>query len=883
MLPGQQKYQHVRLLLLLTLAVVTTIGSVHDKKSGSPVKTVTISGAISVNRDSQTDSDVNDPFAPYLSNDSIPQAQQLKNPVTLGGFVAVPGSVPFGRLANGGSDVQDYYQIALVAQQILYFFPGDAIGPTGNPSTCKAFDAHILELCVALENANGDAVAVVADDSNPNFLTIAPQNSGNYYLRVQAEQGARNYILATGLPSTSALLPQAGGNDMNVEENFIPGDVIVKFKSNFFSVASVTSQGLAASVGLTVKAGAPGRSLLMSLGGASTRALALHTLGIAAVSQQADPERQLKQKTIAVVNALRGRADVEYAAPNYLRQPLREPDDTHYGLQWNYPKINLPLAWDMTTGVPEVVVAVIDSGVLNHPDLQASLLAGYDFISSTANSGDGDGIDNDPTDPGDSDGVTASSFHGTHVAGTVAAVTDNATGVAGVAWNVKVLPLRACGKLGCTDYDVQQALLYAAGLANDSGEILDQAVAVVNLSLGAPTSSTVAPPAYIAVRNAGVIVVAAAGNESSTALSAPAAYDGVVGVSAVDFASELAFYSNRGSTIDVAAPGGDMTANLNSDAYPDGILSTMGWDLSGTLELGYGFYQGTSMAAPHVAGVVALMKSVNPGMTPEQFDEWLATGDLTQDLGAAGRDDFYGHGLIDAAKAVSIANDTPIVTEPPPDPLILVAPDGLVFNTTTDTLQFAVSNGGQADLVIDSVTNDSGGWLTVSESAVDANGVGTYIATVDRSQMTDLAAAAAVISIAANATNSPRAIPVIVNNQAIARDAGFHYVRLIDADQERVVKTVAVGIVNGQYQYTFSGVPIGNYAVKAGNDANSDSVICGNGEACGAFAALGNVVPITVSSNSGNLTGVNFVTGFNPFITETAGLVTSTKQRQLLR
>ncbi|MCI0505715.1 MAG: S8 family serine peptidase [Gammaproteobacteria bacterium] len=741
---------------------------------------------------------------------------------------------------------------------------------------------QILGLCVALEDANGSAVTVTLDESNPDFITITPQNSGNYYLRVQAEQGARNYIVATGLPSASTLQSRNSGAEMSVDENFIPGEVIVKFKNNFVSTAGVTRQSLAASVGLTAKAGAPGRSMLMSLGDISARPQTFNTLGIAAVVQHSDPALQLKQETIEVVKALRKRADVEYAALNYLRQPLLEPDDTYYGLQWHYPKINLPLAWDVTTGVADVVVAVIDSGKLDHPDLQASLVQGYDFISSTANSGDGDGIDSDPTDPGDSDGVTPSSFHGTHVAGTVAAETGNATGVAGVAGNVKVMPLRVCGTLGCADYDIQQALLYAAGQSNDSGTVPAQAADIVNLSLGAPTNSTIAPPAYVTARNAGVIIVAAAGNESSTELFAPAAYDGVVSVSAVDFAGNLAYYSNRGATIDVAAPGGDITANLNGDSYPDGILSTVGSDASGALRLGYGFYQGTSMAAPHLAGVAALMKSVNPGMSPDQFDQWLANGDLTQDLGAAGRDDFYGYGLIDAAKAVSIASGTPIEPELPPDPLIRITPDTLVYDVSTDTLQFTISNGGLADLIIASVNNDSGGWLTVNAGSVDANGGGTYTVTVDRSQIAGFATAGAVITIEANATNSPLTVPVMVYNQEIASDAGFHYVLLYNIDRDLFVDQFNAAIVNGQYQYSFLNVPAGNYFIVAGNDFNSDDHICGSGEACGAYATLGNMTKIVIDNNTGNLAGVNFATGFNPFIAEFQGLLASAKERVLL-
>jgi serine protease len=872
--------------------MMTTIGSVHDDKNKTTRHTINISGTVSVNSQTQIDSDVNDPQAPYQANDSILQAQALKNPVTIGGFAGVANSVSFGRLAdNGVSDVQDYYQISLVAQQALYFFPGDEMGDAGVASTCKAFDARIANFCVALEDDNGDGVAFTVSQNGQSYLIITPQNSGNYYLRVQVEQAAANYVVATGLPSAS-LAPMANAADgMSIEDNFVSGEVIVKFRNNFFQAASVTTQSLAASVGLVAKAGAPGRSMLLSLGNGNNRNSAFSALGIVSRTQLTDPELQLRQDTIDVVKALRQRADVEYAALNYIRQPLLEPGDIYYPLQWQYPLMNLPLAWDTTTGStaagdPEVIVAVIDSGVLlNHPDLQGQLVSGYDFIADDTNSADGEpGIDSNPNDPGDTDGVTPSSFHGTHVAGSIAAKTnvDN-LGVAGVAWNAKIMPLRVCGTLGCADYDIQQALLYAAGLPNDSGIVPDQPADVANLSLGAPSTTTVAPPAYVAARDAGVIVVAAAGNESSAELFAPAAYEGVISVSAVDFNGEFAYYSNMGSTIDVAAPGGDITANLNGDTYPDGILSTVGSDQSGVIEMGYGFYQGTSMAAPHVAGVAALMKSVNPDLTPDQFDQWLQGGELTQDSGPAGRDDLYGYGLIDAAKAVAIASNTTINQGPPSEPTINVTPDGLVFSLSTDSLQIELSNLGLNPLIINSINNDSGGWLTVTPTNVDTDGLGVYGITVDRNQLDGLATSSAVITIASNDPDSPSTIiPVVVYNQDIASDAGYHYVVLIDIDRNDVVDFEAVGIVNGQYQYSFSRVPVGRYIIAATTDSDFDYYICDDGEACGAYPTLGDLRAVVVTSSSGNLTGIDFVTGFNPFFSEIQRLLDSAREKVLL-
>jgi subtilisin family serine protease len=301
-------------------------------------------------------------------------------------------------------------------------------------------------------------------------------------------------------------------------------------------------------------------------------------------------------------------------------------------------------AWDITTGDPNTIVSVVDTGVLlNHPDLSGQLIAGYDFISDPNRSLDGDGIDSDPNDPGDlSKNRTSSSFHGTHVAGTIGAASNNATGVAGVAWDVSIMPIRVLGLAGGTSWDIQQGVLYSARLPNDSTTLPPVRADIINLSLGGGGGSPTEQAVYTQARNEGVIIIAAAGNDNTPVPSYPASYNGVVSVSAVDLNKNKAPYSNFGSTVDVAAPGGDTSVDLNGDTYADGVLSPLADDSGSGLIFNYVFYQGTSMAAPHVAGVAALMKSVSPALSPADFDMFLASGGLTEDLGASGRDDIFG-------------------------------------------------------------------------------------------------------------------------------------------------------------------------------------------------------------------------------------------------
>ena len=216
------------------------------------------------------------------------------------------------------------------------------------------------------------------------------------------------------------------------------------------------------------------------------------------------------------------------------------------------------------------------------------------------NAGDGGGIDPNPNDPGTSG--QRSVFHGTHVAGTIGAASNNGQGVAGVGWNVRLMPLRVCGTLGCSVFDQIEAMRYAAGLSNSSGRVANPRADIINMSLGGPGFSVAAQNAVNAVRAAGVIVVAAAGNDASSQALYPASYNGVVSVSAVGPNRSITSYSSFGSAIDVAAPGGNLTSDLNGDGYGDGVLSPHADDSSGRLEYEYLFLEGTSMAAPHVAG-----------------------------------------------------------------------------------------------------------------------------------------------------------------------------------------------------------------------------------------------------------------------------------------
>jgi len=362
--------------------------------------------------------------------------------------------------------------------------------------------------------------------------------------------------------------------------------------------------------------------------------------------------------------------NVEYAEPDRILQALFTPNDTQYGQQWGYFEatagINLPAAWDKSTGTG-VVVAVIDTGYRPHADLAANILPGYDFIIDTAVSNDGNGRDSDASDPGDwvaagecGTGSPAqdesSSWHGTHVAGTIAAVTNNGSGVAGVAYNAKVVPVRVLGKCGGYTSDIADGIVWASGGTVSGIAANANPAKVINMSLGGSgTCDTTSQNAITSARSRGTVVVVAAGNSNANAANfSPASCSGVITVAAVNRSGGRASYSNYGSIVAVAAPGGS-----NDGVAANNILSTLNNGAKAPGADSYAYYAGTSMATPHVAGVVALMLAKNSALTPDEVATRLKAS--TRAFPATCSQ--CGTGIVDASAAVDAAAGT---TTPPP-------------------------------------------------------------------------------------------------------------------------------------------------------------------------------------------------------------------------
>ncbi|MFE7270217.1 S8 family serine peptidase [Streptomyces sp. NPDC057623] len=369
-------------------------------------------------------------------------------------------------------------------------------------------------------------------------------------------------------------------------------------------------------------------------------------------------ERLTKRDVADVVAEYQADPQVAYVVPDRLNKPLATPNDTEYSKQWDLFEstagMNVPGAWDVATG-SGVTVAVIDTGYVTHSDLGANIVGGYDFISDTAVSNDGNGRDSNPADTGDwtTDGqcaadwtATTSSWHGTHVAGTIAAVTNNGKGVAGIAYGAKVSPLRVLGQCGGYDSDIIDAITWASG-GSVSGVPANTNVAkVINMSLGGGGACTTATQSAInAAVNRGTTVVVAAGNSNANAANySPASCNNVISVAAADRQGNRSYYSNFGSVVDIAAPGGE-----TNSVTANGILSTLNSGSQGPSSESYEYYQGTSMAAPHIAGLAALMKSANASLTPAQIESAIKSNARTLPGTCSGG---CGSGLADAAKTV---------------------------------------------------------------------------------------------------------------------------------------------------------------------------------------------------------------------------------------
>ncbi len=795
----------------------------------------TLSGRVAIPQDSAIDLDTADVTTSNGDNDGLARAQSLPNPVTLGGH------------ADRAKDEIDIYAMQLAQGQRI--------------DLAVSEDGLENDLDLVLADRNGNIVA--SSESTTNIESITVASAGDYLVAVQAFEGRSNYVLTVRQGGRQASAMRHG---QRTQSPVIPGDLLVLVAEG---AASKVHQQLMAA-GLKPSTLVSDTLQVWSLGPDMFWPSALQGLGVVegrALGPYADVTSRARHDTLQALKRVARLPGVVRVEPNFIVRAAAVPNDPGFADQWHYRLINLPQAWDITVGSSNVVVAVADTGVaLGHPDLagqfDASDADGFDFISNTNNALDGNGRDGSADDPGD-DVSGGGSFHGTHVAGTIAAASNNGSGVAGVSWNSRIMPLRVLGRGGSgSSADILAAVRYAAGL-DVGGVRAPRAAQILNLSLGCDDCfSASEAEVYRDAISRGLMIAAAAGNsgDAGNPIGFPASYDGVVSVAAVgpavgSAAPRRATYSQFNRFVDVAAPGGD--ASLGP-ARQTTILSTEAEGFASQRRATYGLKQGTSMASPHLAGVMALMKAVLPTLTPAQFDQLLAAGELSNDIGASGRDDQTGFGLIDAAKAVQATARLANGGSVPDRPSLVVQPEQIDFGRSSSTASLEARNGGTGNLSITAV-NDDAPWLSVSAGTTQNNRL-PLTASVNRSALA-VGSYTATITIESSA-NTVR-IPVLlqVGGASPTATAGVHYFLLLNAASYEVLDQVRVVPADGSYALQFNAVPPGDYIVLGGTDSDEDGQVCDGGEACAIYTTPD--LPTPVNVRTANINTLNFNTSFD--------------------
>jgi serine protease len=609
----------------------------------------------------------------------------------------------------------------------------------------------------------------------------------------------------------------------------VSGELIVQYEDGVLSTASALEP-----------AGVPG---VRALG--KGRAGKLQLMQFAAEDGEALSGEKL-QEVQARLEQLPGVRRVE---PNrwLSATAVKEPNDPGYKYQWNYPAMNLPGAWGAGhTGSGSVVVAVIDSGTIPHPELTGErFLQGMDMVSDLDNAADGDGRDDDPTDEGKDNPDGSSTWHGAHVAGTIGGNSNDSNGVAGVAWNVRILPVRAVGRKGGTTFDVAAATQWALGEDVPGVRRNTTPAKVINMSLGAPGAPSRVLQDIIDRHMDNAIFVVAAGNEDTDASDVwPCNQNHVICVGAVGFSGQRSSYSNYGAPVDIMAPGGELSEDLNGDGYPDGILSTVAGQGSESSEYVYKFMEGTSMATPHVAGLVALMASQKPDLTVSQAEATLKASAVESSRCPEG----CGAGLVDALAALSERQ------EPTGEAKLAVNTDEIFFHGG-GSATLSIGNLGSEQL---SATLTKSGSLAPRIRFPQHSGQDEVVVSVGPARMVGLKIQldadgledgdhTGTLTIDAGEAGSARVQVTVRTGGAADKDAiiGFAY---LDADGEWQVDREAVGLVRAadDYRYSIELKPR-TYFVVATIDDDEDGDYFEDTDRVGAWSSTEKFVPIPLA------------------------------------
>jgi len=863
------------LILSALLFQVSCGGGGGDSSTKSNIETFTLSGTISIDPRSDIDADVMGFDGLQEQNNQIDTPQLLSNPVTLGGYLSGNEGTYDSETNTGENyykDTKDFYRVTLLKGQqvsVTTFLANDKLTAVNVNLILHAFDDELNET---------DTTSLNFSRATSQALT-APSD-GVYVVELSAEEDLSSPILYTLSISQTLSISSIANNSGLIEgSNFVPGEVVVRFKAkNILQSKTNAISKFENKHQLFHKNNIGNLGSVYQIDISTNRKTITFEANLAGTTQATD--LNVKWQTMNVVAQLNSDNDVLFAEPNYLFEASAVPakvNDSEFNRQWSLSMIDAPAAWEASTG-EGITIAVIDTGIdTNHLDLVTNInfTDGYDFILDDASADDDEpGPDENPHD-------TGTSFHGSHVSGIIAAEGNNNIGVAGVAYNAMIMPLRVLGtdNLG-SNSDIANAILYAAGLPNSSGTVPIKKADIINLSLGGTAKPKVLENAINDALETGVIIVAAAGNKSSTDPHYPAGFDGVIAVSSVNDHKTLSSFSNFGAHIAVTAPGGTGVSNSLLDGFQDGVLSTL-------FANEYAEYAGTSMATPHVSAVAALMKSINGDLDAMLFSEALMSGALTEslldrnfytdenrDFNREGYKENYGYGLINAAKSVNFALASQSESLLSASLGVFPTQLGFVNQNTESTLE--LNNPGSGDVTITSIssTND---WIEVSEFHAETvdnfSGLGMYRIKVDNTGLATNSVNSGEISVLYTINGAPaETITIDVfnsNNQQIDSTVGKLLVSLSQIDEQDPAKSlVQFALVEAlmgddQYTYNFYNVPNGSYVLQAGTNNDLDSDILDSGEARGQYPPFAQTELLTV--NNENLSGLDFSVQYQTF------------------
>jgi serine protease len=799
-----------------------------------------ISGQMTVSENIFIDSDVNDPNIAEVPNDpgdGLPD-QQLVPPARVVGFVtATPTGVEGDRFETENDEWDSF---------ILTLREGEAV--TLTVSDWDPSDKSSVDLDLYLIDINNTDNVLDSSVSVEEQETVTAPHEGNFFVMVHANAGQSTYQLASGQGDT------ASSRQFDITANFVPGQVMaaVPAGSAIESVSGAPGRQSRIAeaeydLGLERIKTSPEGEILYELDSSKVMALVPHPLsrvGMGSIT----PEQW---RVIRAAKALGANSDYSWAGPNYILDTDLVPNDPGYQDQWHYEQIRLPEAWEISRGSTDVVVAVIDTGVWDHADIAANVdySLGYDFVSDIFDSGDGDGQDADARDPGELyPAFQPYVSHGTHVAGTVGARTNNARGVAGVNWEVTLMPIRVLGVSGGgTCDDINQALRWAGRLANDSGQLPSIAADIINLSLGGPAPCPGQQSIIDQLTDRGIVVIAAAGNDGNSLPHYPAALPNVFSVSSTTVADELAYYSTFGSTVDLSAPGGDTSEDLNNDGYPDGVLSPslLIEEGSSVRQDSYLFFQGTSMASPHAAGVAALMKSVYPEFGPGDFSTALASGAITDDLaqnGETNKDPQFGYGRIDALKAVQWAVTAEQGQET--DVFMTSSTAALDFDSSLMSREILIEKAGTGNLSVTDV-GWADDWVSIASVDVDADGFGRYRVAVNRDGLIDGQYTSWIRLTGSD--GSELWISVLMRvGESVSGVAGYVYALMLDQWTVQNVKSWDGPQDGIGFDISLTDSPPGEYFLMVSTDLDNDFEVCDDGELCELYPSNSTVDTIKI-------------------------------------